>query len=320
MYKFEVLVCIQLLLICVSCGKNNKTDKSDISIKKNTPVVVENQKELFQQSSKSTVENIDSEAVSILKEFYAIELKSIIRKKEELKKNYAKYFTKAMRSKIWRMTWDAGTNMIIRAQDVPEDSCETLKIEPLGNSWYMVHYAYSRGTPYEGTKEIPVKVVKEDGEYRVGYITPESLGQQFGDSLWYSGGTFPKVDRNDPLDFVKSFYDLYTLNHSILSDNLLQELAAVRAEYLTPNALSRFNKMEELSSNDGYPEYDALIGRHDFEYPYRNDVWVHPTDKPDAFQVGVTGDTILINVVKQEDKYYINDIYNKEFESFLPIE
>lgn len=100
----------------------------------------------------------------------------------------------------------------------------------------------------------------------------------------------------------------------------MQELAVIRAEYLTPNALFRFNKMEELSRNDGYPEYDALIGRHDFEFPYRNNVWVHPTDKPDAFQVGVTGDTILINVVKQEDEYYINDIYNKEFESFLPIE
>ena len=67
----------------------------------------------------------------------------------------------------------------------------------------MVNITYSRGTPYERKAEIPVKVVQDNGEYKIGYITPEYLGQAYGDSL---------------------LPDLQT------------ELAALRNEYLTPRA------------------------------------------------------------------------------------
>lgn len=312
MCRFKVFLWIQVLLLCASCGKSSKASRAE-SVEANASVVAENQKD-------SADERADSRAVSMLKEFYSIALGPGMRTGEELQRDNAKYFTKAMRDKIRRMTWDSDANPVIRAQDVPQDSCETLRIEPLGCDWYMVRYVFGKGTPYEEATEIPVKVVEEDGACRIGYITPESLGQAHNDSLWYSGDAFPEVDRAEPLAFVKSFYDLYTLKHSTLSDDLLRELSTIRTEYLTSAALSRFDKMEELSRGDGYPEYDALIGRHDFEYPYRNDVWVRPTDEANTFQVGVTGDTILIHVVKREGKCYIDGIDNKEFDSFLPVE
>lgn len=306
---------LPLLLLVMACGGGQK--------QREVKEMVSQEPDPMPQASVAETTNSvvgDTAEIKMLKEFYSAELAPRLRKRDELQKHYDNYFSKAMRGRIWRMLWDADASMVIRAQDVPVDSCETLKIDPLGNSWYRVSYTSGRGTDYEKSISIPVKVVKEDGKYCVGYITPEALGGQYGDSLWYSGTEFPEVDRTEPLAFVKSFYDLYTLKHSTLSEHLLQELAAIRSDYLTPKALSCFNRMEQLSSNDGYPEYDVLIGRHDFEYPWRSSVSVNPTDQPDVFQVSVLDDSIRINVTEQEGKYYIDDIYNKECESFLPVE
>lgn len=308
MYKFRLFLWIQILQVCVSCGRGHKVNKAE-EVEKSASAAVVSTQELFQQAGKDSAdEAMDSKAVSMLKEFYSMELSPGMRTEEELQREYACYFTKAMRDRIWRMTWDTGVNQVIRAQDVPQDSCETLRIDPWGHGWYRVRYTCGRGTPYEEVKEIPVKVVEEGDVCRIAYITPESLGQAHHDSLWYSGDTFPAIDRTAPLAFVKSFYDLYTLKHSTLSDDWLQELAAIRSECLTPHAQSRFKEREEQVRGDGYPEYDALIGRHDFEYPYRKEVWVHPTEGQREFQVGITGDTILVKVVEQEGKYYIDDI------------
>ena len=300
---------LPLLLLVVACGGQKQREvKENVSWESAvTPQAV---------ASESVVSEADEAAeIKMLREFYSASLSESAHPGLD-----ARYLTRAMQQKVRRMTWDAGASMVIRAQDVPADSCETLKIEPLGNSWYRVSYTSGRGTDYEKSISIPVKVMKEDGEYRVGYITPDALGQQYGDSLWYSGTEFPTVDRSEPLAFVKSFYDLYTLKHSTLSDRLLQELAAIRADYLTPKALSCFNRMEQLSRDDGYPEYDALIGRHDFEYPWRSSVRVNPTGQPEVFQVSVLSDTIRINVTEQGGKYYIDDIYNKECDFLQPVE
>lgn len=301
---------LPLLLLVMACGGGQK--------QREVKEMVSQEPDPMPQASVAETTNSvvgDTAEIKMLKEFYSASLSESPHPGLD-----TRYLTRAMQQKVKRMSQDADASMVIRAQDVPVDSCETLKIDPLGNSWYRVSYTSGRGTDYEESISIPVKVVKEDGKYCVGYITPEALGGQYGDSLWYSGTEFPEVDRTEPLAFVKSFYDLYTLKHSTLSEHLLQELAAIRSDYLTPKALSCFNRMEQLSSNDGYPEYDVLIGRHDFEYPWCSSVSVNPTDQPDVFQVSVLDDSIRINVTEQEGKYYIDDIYNKECESFLPVE
>ena len=229
---------------------------------------------------------------------------------------YAKFLTKAMQEKVWRMSYDSDINPVIRAQDIPEDSCETLKIEPLEDSWYMVSYIMGKGTEYEDKVAIPVKVVREDGEYRVGYIVPYYLGQTYGDNLWYSGDTYPAVDRSEPLAFVKGFYALYMAKSGSLLPGLSRSLAEVRAEYLTPKALKQFAEAEKSYLLDG-KGYDLLLHGFDFEYSCSSSLKVVPLEGKEAYSVsyeipGRESGTVCVEVVKQEGKYYIDGIYGKE--------
>ena len=231
---------------------------------------------------------------------------------------YAKFLTKAMQEKVWRMSYDSDINPVIRAQDIPEDSCETLKIEPLEDSWYMVSYIMGKGTEYEDKVAIPVKVVREDGEYRVGYIVPYYLGQTYGDNLWYSGDTYPAVDRSEPFAFVKSFYALYMAKSGSLFPGLSRSLAEVRAEYLTPKALKQFAEAEKSYLLDGYEGYDLLLHGFNFEYSCSSSLKVVPLEGKEAYSVSYeipgreSPETLRVEVVKQEGKYYIDGIYDKE--------
>ena len=226
-----------------------------------------------------------------------------------------KYMTKAMQDKADRMGNNIGADAVIRAQDMPEDSCESLRIEPLENDWYMVNITYARGTPYESKAEIPVKVVRDNGEYKIGYITPEYLGQAYGDSLLCQTSTLPTVDRSEAVAFIESFYDLYITKYGSLLSDLQTELAALRKEYLTPRARQQFDRAEEYNRGDGFPEYDLLIAAFDIEYIRHSSIRATPAETPDTYYINV-GDSTRVEVAKIDGKYCIDGIYNRYSDSY----
>lgn len=306
-YFINTAIYLTLLLLLqmtmLSCGRKSK--EKIVSQK----VMVDNLPEVVETPVDVTE---DSAEVAMLREFYSACLSPHFRGNEQF---YAKYMTEAIQEKVWRMSAEVDANAIIRAQDVPEDSCATLEINPLENSWYMVSYIFGKGGPYEEKCNIPVKVVQENGRYRIGYITPYCQKQAYGDSLWYSKDTFPSVERSEPLAFVKSFYDLYTAKYSSLLPNLQQELATIRAEYLTPKAQEQFAKAEAFNRVDcGGEGYDLLIGRFDFLNQWRSAIKVNPTDKKGIYCMNYYSTPIWVEVVEKEGKYFINSIYNEDSE------
>ena len=254
-----------------------------------------------------------TEGMTMLYEFYKAYLSNET-DRAKMYKLHEVFMTKAMQDKIMRMTWNANTNAVIRAQDIPEDSCESLRIEPLGNDWYMVNITCSRGTPYESKAEIPVKVVQDNGEYKIGYITPEYLGKAYGDSLLCQTSTLPTVDRSEPVAFIESFYDLYITKYGSLLD-LQTELAALRKEYLTPRARQQFDRAEEYNRGDGFPEYDLLIAAFDIEYIRHSSIRATPAETPDTYYINV-GDSTRVEVAKIDGKYCIDGIYNRYSDSY----
>ncbi|WP_077152575.1 DUF3828 domain-containing protein [Bacteroides bouchesdurhonensis] len=260
-------------------------------------------------------------AVEMLKKFYSSYLSPSSRR-EHIFQLHAGYMTEAMKNKILRMSANTDINAVIRAQDVPEDSCETLKIKELGNDWYMVKYTSGKGGPYEHRYNIPVKVVEENGRCLIAYITPQDEGQIYGDSLWCHTDTFPTVDRTEPLAFVKSFYELYTTKYGCLIPNLQQELASIRRENLTLKAQEQFNKAEESNRLDGYKEYDLLIRGFDFEYLWRPSLKVTPADKANTYRISYKTSQyskmreIAVEVIEKDGKYYIDDIQNEDSKYF----
>lgn len=306
---FNIPICVILLLLVqmtiFSCGRNSK--EKTVSQK----IVVDNLSEISEMPV-TTIE--DSTEVAMLREFYCACLSSHFKTNGQF---YAKYMTEAMLEKVQRMNAEVDANSIIRAQDVPEDSCATLEIKPLENNWYMVSYFSGKGGPYEEKHDIPVKVIQENGRCQIGYITPYSQEQAYGDSLWYSKDVFPTVDRSTPLAFIKSFYDLYTAKYGSLLPDLQQELAAIRMEYLTSKARKQFAKAEEFSLADcGGKGYDLLIGRFDFLNQWRSALKVTLTDKEDTYCVCYFSTSIWVEVIEKEGKYYIDSIYNEDSEHF----
>lgn len=307
-YNVAISVILLLLLQMTMLSCDRKSKEKTVSKK----VMVDN---LSGMVETPVIIAEDSTEVAMLREFYCTCLSSHFHGNEQF---YAKYMTEAMQEKVWRMSAEVDANAIIRAQDVPEDSCATLEIKPLENHWYMVSYIFGKDGPYEEKHTIPVKVVQENGRYRIGYITPYSQELAYGDSLWYSEDTVPLVERSEPLSFVKSFYDLYTAKYSSLLPNLQQELAAIRGEYLTPKAREQFAKAEAFNRADGGGKgYDLLIGRFDFLNQWRSVLKVEPTDEKGIYCAKYYSTSILVEVIEKEGKYYINGIYNKDSEDFV---
>lgn len=109
----SVILLLLVQVTMLSCGRKSK--EKILSQK----VMVDNLSEVVETP---VVITEDSAEVAMLREFYSACLSSHFHDNEQF---YAKYMTEAMQEKVWRMSAEVDVNAIIRAQDVPEDSCAT---------------------------------------------------------------------------------------------------------------------------------------------------------------------------------------------------
>lgn len=326
----RTFILLTIAFSVISCG--GQTSKKNVSDSLQEPIDVKEiaTKEIDDENSINLQREKDNtnpaeecEGIALLKKFYSIYLSGTSMNHSETLQLHAEYMTEAMQNKILRMTANTDINAVLRAQDVPEDSCATLEVKDLGNDWYMVGYTFGKGGEYEKQYNIPVKVVKENGRCLIAYITPLYEGQIYGDSLWCHTDTFPAVDRTEPLAFVKNFYELYTAKYGCLIPNLQQELASIRRENLTPKALEQFAKAEESNRLDGYNEYDLLIKGFDFEYLWRPSLKITPADKANTYRMSYEipqyskTNEVTVEVIEKDGKYYIDDIQNEDSKYFL---
>jgi|GEM_PF-805491 len=257
----------------------------------------------------------EQEAENLISKFY----KAYISKRssfarDELKK---KYLTERLIEKLDRVGAETDADPVIRAQDTTDDMVKSLSVKHIEGDWYMVSYTTSKGTKFERSENIPIKVIRSGNGYMVDYITPSWNTMNDGGTMLEESTSLP-INTSSPYSFLDSFYRVYTLMYATMPDGLTARLATLRAKYLTPKALSQFKEVEKTrKSSEGSPNYDMLINGFDYDPNWRLIV-VHNSLKDGVFKCiykrNPKSDKFYsfgVKVVKQGTSYMIDGIIMK---------
>lgn len=294
--RFVNLAFVLCTILFFSCGNQKKKVSTGSAGKQEDTVWI---------SMVPTDTIVEKDAINLIKEFYKVCLAE--HPSRSLESVNIK-LTKGLIEKLDRIRTATGCDPIIRAQDVSDDVLETLTVKHLSGNWYMVSYTWGKGSEFESTQNIPLRVAKIDGRYMIDYITPIWNGCLYGDSLLCDNPVIPAVNTSEPLSFLKTFYDAYTLKYGSMPEGLASQLASLRTEYLTADALKQFDTAAEEYLKDGEQGYDLLILDFDFDNLSRPSIKITPINE-DTYQVSFAENkTLKIKVAKQRQEYRIDSI------------
>lgn len=280
--------------------------QNSFNISPNYDSIKEKKIEIKSASSDTIVEK---EAIRTIMQFYKGYTNSFLSGNSSTKDHLKKRFlTKSLIDKVDRIAAATDADPIIRAQDFSQEAIETLKVRPLGQSWYMVSYILGR--KYNSTN-IPVRINKIKGKYMIDYIMPDWNGSLYGDHLLCDNTITNDIDTSEPLSFLKSFYDAYTMKYCTMSETMSAQLHALRKKYLTLDVLKQFDAAREEQKVDGRSGYDLLIDGFDFDCLWRSSIKISKLDKGN-YQVDYTKGkrccSIILKISKRGERYQISDI------------
>ena len=222
--------------------------------------------------------------------------------------------SRALIEKLRRIASSTGADAVIRAQDVTEESIETLCVRELGNDWYMVGYCWRKGD--ETTKtEIPLKARATDDGCRIVYITPVWNGTRYGDDLLSDIGNTPLRIRRDPGEaFLDAFYRDYLSRYVSMPERLPELLDSLRARHLSPRAIRAFEAAASDYRSDGVEGYDLLIDSFDFDRLWYDSFDIRPQDGRYRveYRTGNRIQVILVELQACGDGYLIDGIATDE--------
>ena len=200
----------------------------------------------------------------------------------------------------------------LRAQDlITPTNLRISKCAPSDTTgWFFV--SYSEGLLEGGRVEfplqtIPLKVSKENGDYRISYVVLN--GEDWGDERF---GLLVRFDQNlselnrcDSKDYLRFFYyrllDLYTYGSTGFSKNI----DALLSENLTQNALSVFNKWR-----DRHNGYNAFIDTYNIIDFSNICLRIEVTCRENEFRVSLNDNRkpIMIKVIPFSDGFKIDSV------------
>ena len=254
--------------------------------------------------------NVESQKVILeIKKFYTSYATHIMEMHDAANDSILQvYFTDRLLSKIGRIKLATQSDPIIRAQDFSKSSISTLQVKHLNNNWYMVSYTQNFDNKQT---QIPIRVI-HNKRIMIDYITPEWNNSLYGDSLFFEKPIPVTIDDSTPLSLLKTFYDAYTVEYCSMPSDLTSQLETLRKRYLTTNALTQFKSAIDINDMNYLSGYDLLIDYYDFDR-----LWI-PSIKfiylgNNTYQMQYTKwknnrTTITLSVIKQDDKYKINNI------------
>lgn len=246
----------------------------------------------------------------VVEDFYKAYTTSLLSDPRPSRLDVEKYLTKRLIEKIARLRTATGADPIIRAQDFNETAFETLKVEPLGNNWYMVSYRWNMKDGGSNLS-IPLKVVLVDGHYMIDYITPEWNGSLYGDTLLCKDIPQHTVDNSSPQSMLETFFTTYTCLYGNMPKRLSSQLKTLRDKHLTPNAQNQFEEAVNEHESDGLLNYDLLIDNFDFDCLWISSITYTPLTE-NSFQVSYTQGksvtVIVITLIAFDGRYKIDTI------------
>lgn len=218
--------------------------------------------------------------------------------------------TRALIRKIQRISSATGVDAVIRSQDINEDAIRSLSVRSLGDDWYMVRYLWDKDDAKTAT-EIPLKVLSTGDAWQIVYITPIWNGVRYGDHLLLTEEDRPQtISQESGQAFLESFYQAYLAPYVRMSENLPDELHALRAKYLTSQAIREFQRAEQDQSGDGVEGYDFLIDNFDFDGLWYDSLYIQSLDNGYIveYKSGNLVHKIIIALKKCGGNYFIDGI------------
>ncbi len=291
-----------LLLLSVIAGCRNEKQQADASTAATDSIYAEYRRNPIAKHEIVLDTAVTNDVSKRIRQFFSLYFSSIDGNKHE-----AEYLIPELQDKCARVISATGINIYCRAQDYDEKEIErTLECRHLDSCWYEVSFKRMANDTIE---RIPVRIVSNEREARIGYIVPIWGGKEYGDSLFRVNDA--KVSMADGQEFVSSFYKHYAYIYSFLSTDLDKKLAALRKLYLTDNMLQKY--ADTLAEYEGTLEegYDAVIGNCDFDIFWYRSINVEPVaDKQYRLTYGY-GDwqyQCLITIEGEEGNYKITNV------------
>lgn len=162
-----------------------------------------------------------------------------------------------------RMVMEHDCDMLILAQDTPDDFEQTLTVTSQGEGWYRMQYQASPSHKTVNNRFF-VTVGKSAGTFRIAYVQgfdKETEGDILSTaSLFFLEKPSVQVAGETALEFLRSFYRAYTSIYLSLAADVSHGTAALREKYLNALARQQYEALAQEYLNDGMDNYDALIG------------------------------------------------------------
>lgn len=256
-----------------------------------------------------------------IKKFYTSYLSTRLYDVTKGKPLLKKSLTEEMLAKFQRMSNATGADPFSRAQDMTDDGINTVHVKSLGDNWYMVSYLWDKNDSTTIT-EIPLKAHDIDGHCKITYLTNEWYDSTYGDNLLSYEFKSPKtIDHSSATTFLESFYKAYVSIYCAMSKNLIPELASLRSEYLSKNAIKQFKDAEQDNLDYTHEGYDLLINTFDFDsraYKSLQFTRLNDSDYKITYSIGKYNCNIIVSIKRENNKYVI-DRFIPLKNSFTPI-
>ena len=218
------------------------------------------------------------------------------------------FLTPEMRAKKGRLVDATGGTPLLRAQDVSDFGRQSLQCSYLEDDWYMVSYRWNEKDSVG--IHIPLRIVQDaQGQSRIGYVTPESAREGYGNQHF----DIPEVvieDDKDACTFVETFFKAYVYPYVRMLPTLDQDLMRLRQTYFTPDMQKEYATMLQMFLEDANP-IDPMIGCADFDAFWYSSIKVTPIEG-NLFKIEYnTGDSIIcvkLIVMRQNGKYRILEL------------
>jgi len=276
------------------------------------PLCVCNAQPLIKSATQNVEQNKEQEAIKTIEDFYKIYTndKLDVKLQDSLKE---RYLTQRMIAKVARMRYETDADPIIRAQDFTPEAMKTLVVAHLNKNWYKVSYT-STYNKESSSIEIPLRIVKIKGLYKIDYITPPWNNTAYGDGLLFDNPIRLSVDSSTPLSLLKTFYACYIMEYCSMPEDLSQRLKELRAKHCSAKSLEQFEIAAQEEEKDGRKGYDKFINGFDFDRLWLSSL-IYKHLRGNKYQVCYKGNgkavIIELSIIKKGGTYLINNINTK---------
>lgn len=167
----------------------------------------------------------------------------------------SRHFTPHAREIYHRMVMEHDCDMLVLAQDTPDDFEQTLSVRGLGEGWYQI--AYSVGNAVT-TNRLYIQEGRNYADFRIAFV--KGLSTHNGNPMFYERKPEILIKKDDAESFLRSFYQAYAAAYCSLDAYVEHETEMLRRKYLSPLAQQQYANAAKVYQEDGMDGYDMLVG------------------------------------------------------------